>query len=101
MVRNDDGNEVEIAQLNEGDYCGEQALLKECSRGATVRAICDSRCLVLNQSTFREITEENNILFAKRDAKRNAISAEMYKQAHVDAEAKDKAEKKEDDGAEK
>jgi len=99
MVRNDDGNEVEIAQLNEGDYCGEQALLKECSRGATVRAICDSRCLVLNQATFREITEENNIRFAKRDAKRNAISAEMYKQAHVDeekvedaADAKDKPE---------
>merc|ERR1719162_2575883 len=98
MVRNDDGNEVEIAQLNEGDYCGEQALLKECSRGATVRAICDSRCLVLNQATFREITEENNIRFAKRDAKRNAISAEMYQQAHVDAKAIDE---KKDDGKEK
>jgi len=95
MVRNDDGNEVEIAQLNEGDFCGEQALLKDCSRGATVRAICDTRCLVLNQATFREITQENNIRFAKRDAKRNAISAEMYQQAHADAtppEEKDRAD---------
>jgi len=101
MVRNDDGNEVEIAQLNEGDYCGEQALLKECSRGATVRAICDSRCLVLNQATFREITEENNIRFAKRDAKRNAISAEMYQQAQDgDGDGAAEGDEKKADGRE-
>ncbi len=50
IVSNDDGNEVEIAQLTDGDYCGEQALLKDARRGATVRAICDTRCLILNQS---------------------------------------------------
>ena len=27
-MSNDDGKEVEIAQLNDGDYCGEHALLK-------------------------------------------------------------------------
>jgi len=78
IVSNDDGNEVEIAQLSEGDYCGEQALLKDARRGATVRAIIETRCLVLNQIDFKKITEENNIRFVNRDAKRNAISAEMF-----------------------
>lgn len=76
MVRNDSGAEVEIAQLSQGDYCGEQALLKKATRGATVRALCDTKCLVLDQESFQQIADENKIRFAKRDAKRNAISAE-------------------------
>eukprot|EP01083_Nonionella_stella_P051968 138048_1 len=91
IVNNDDGNEVEIAQLAEQDYCGEQALLSDARRGATVRAIVDTKCLVLNQATFKQITAENNIRFAKRDAKRNAISAEMMDQFKSSAEEKDGA----------
>jgi len=80
IVNNDESKEVEIAQLTDGDYCGEQALLKDAQRGATIRAVCDTKVLVLGQAAFKEITEKNNIRFATRDAKRNAISAEMMDQ---------------------
>jgi len=76
IVSNDSGDEVEIAQLSQGDYCGEQALLKKATRGATVRAMCDTKCLVLDQVSFQQIADDNKVRFAKRDAKRNAISAE-------------------------
>jgi len=79
IVLNDSGEEVEIAQLVEGDYCGEQALLKDATRGATIRAMCDTKCFVLDQEAFQEIANKNNIRFANRDAKRNAISAERVK----------------------
>eukprot|EP00484_Ammonia_sp_Unknown_P012962 CAMPEP_0197072040 /NCGR_PEP_ID=MMETSP1384-20130603/209895_1 /TAXON_ID=29189 /ORGANISM="Ammonia sp." /LENGTH=782 /DNA_ID=CAMNT_0042510853 /DNA_START=136 /DNA_END=2484 /DNA_ORIENTATION=- len=95
VVANDDGKEVEIAQLAPGDYCGEQALLKDARRGATVQAMEDTQCLVLNQSAFRQITTENNIRFATRDAKRMAISAEKMDQF------KSKDEEKADDDRER
>ena len=82
LVANDEnGSMTEISQLHDHDYCGEQALLKDARRAATVQAICDTRCLVLGQSAFKEIVEKNNVRFANRDAKRNAISAEIMKQA--------------------
>ncbi|ETN99595.1 hypothetical protein RFI_37875 [Reticulomyxa filosa] len=68
---------TEIAQLGEGDYCGEQALLQDATRNATVEALTDVKCLVLNQSSFKEVVKESNLQFAKRDAKRYAISAEF------------------------
>ena len=71
------GKEIEIAQLADGDYCGEQALLHEATRGATVRAAIPTKTLVLDQKTFKKVIEENEIRFATRDAKRNAISAEL------------------------
>jgi CRP-like cAMP-binding protein len=95
IILNDEGNEVEIAQLSDGDYCGEQALLKDATRGATVRAITETHCLVLDQRAFKQITEENNIQFAKRDAKRNAISAELldnYRSKESDDENKNNNE---------
>eukprot|EP01084_Bolivina_argentea_P305402 527594_1 len=95
IVSNDDGNEVEIAQLTDGDYCGEQALLKDAQRGATVRTICDTRCLILNQAAFKQITTDNNIRFAKRDLKRNAISAEMMEQFNNKGEEEKKENKNE------
>ena len=96
IVKNDSGEEIEIAQLSDGDYCGEQALLKDAQRGATVRAITDSvRCLILNQKTFKEIISggHNNIRFANRDAKRNAISAEKMNQFKKDQEENKKRDK--------
>jgi len=83
IVRNDSGDEVEIAQLAQGDYCGEQALLQNATRGATVRALCDTKCLVLDQDSFQQIANDEKIRFAKRDAKRNAISAERVKAAQI------------------
>jgi len=98
IVSNDSGDEVEIAQLSQGDYCGEQALLKKATRGATVRAMVDTKCLVLGQKDFQEIANEHKIRFAKRDAKRNAISAERVVAAR-DKAAQD-GDGKEDDDAE-
>lgn len=84
LVANDEnGTNTEISQLHDHDYCGEQALLKDARRTATVQAICETKCLVLGQNAFKEIIEKNNIRFANRDAKRNAISAEIMRQ-HAD-----------------
>jgi len=77
LVKEEDDKEVEIALLEDGDYCGEQALLQSATRGATVRAISSTRCFVLKQKAFKDIMQENQIRFANRDAKRNAISAEL------------------------
>jgi len=97
IVANDNGNEVQIAELSDGDYCGEQALLKDAKRGATVRAEVDTRCLVLSQAAFKELTKDNNIRFAKRDAARAAISAEQMEQYKSDGSN----EQKEDDADDK
>jgi len=98
IVANDSGNEVEIAQLSQGDYCGEQALLQRATRGATVRAMCDTKCLVLDQESFQQIADENKIRFAKRDAKRNAISAERVVAAQQRQRDGDEEAKGGDDG---
>jgi len=65
------------------DYCGEQALLSDARRGATVVATVDTTCLVLNQAAFQKILKDSNVRFAKRDAKRNAISAELLEEYKV------------------
>eukprot|EP00486_Rosalina_sp_Unknown_P015626 CAMPEP_0201596804 /NCGR_PEP_ID=MMETSP0190_2-20130828/193406_1 /ASSEMBLY_ACC=CAM_ASM_000263 /TAXON_ID=37353 /ORGANISM="Rosalina sp." /LENGTH=158 /DNA_ID=CAMNT_0048057357 /DNA_START=81 /DNA_END=557 /DNA_ORIENTATION=- len=54
IVKNDDDEEIEIAQLCDGDYCGEQALLKDARRGATVRAISDSVSFLINIKHFNK-----------------------------------------------
>merc|ERR1719461_1326810 len=88
---------TEISQLHDHDYCGEQALLKDARRTATVQAICETKCLVLGQNAFKEIIEKNNIRFANRDAKRNAISAEIMRQHADDMKVSDpKTERKGD-----
>ena len=73
----DNGKETEIAVLTDGDYCGEQALLHDAVRGATVRAVAPTKALILNQEAFKSIANEGNVHFVTRDAKRNAISAEL------------------------
>jgi serine/threonine protein kinase/CRP-like cAMP-binding protein len=83
--------QVEVAQLTDGDYCGEQALLQDCTRGATIQCTEDTQCLILEQNAFKQFIQENNIQFAKRDAKRNAISAELMDNF--------KSDNAEDDGA--
>merc|ERR1719461_1411576 len=88
---------TEISQLHDHDYCGAQALLKDARRTATVQAICETKCLVLGQNAFKEIIEKNNIRFANRDAKRNAISAEIMRQHADDMKVSDpKTERKGD-----
>merc|ERR1719336_2997447 len=93
LVANDEnGTNTEISQLHDHDYCGEQALLKDARRTATVQAICETKCLVLGQNAFKEIIEKNNIRFANRDAKRNAISAEIMRQNNAEQKSSDSDE---------
>jgi len=61
-----------VATLESGDYCGEQALLNDAVRGATVEATADNTiCLVCDQRTFKSVLGDKR--FAKRDAKRRAV----------------------------
>ena len=43
IVSNDDGKEVEIAQLNDCDYCGEQALLNDARMSASTTRMAHRR----------------------------------------------------------
>eukprot|EP01084_Bolivina_argentea_P128580 227255_1 len=69
------GNEEVVATLDSGDYCGEQALLQNAKRNASLRASSDVvTTLVCSQKVFRNILANNtSIKFAKREAKRKAF----------------------------
>jgi len=73
-----------IAVLEEGDYCGEQALLKEATRNATVQAKTEIQCLSLDREDFRKILKDTKVRFAKRDAKRAAIDTEILDNFEID-----------------
>lgn len=73
-----------IATLEEGDHCGEQALLKEATRNATVQAKTEIQCLSLDREDFRKILKDTNVRFAKRDAKRAAIDTEILDNFEID-----------------
>lgn len=65
-----------IAELHAGDYCGEQALLNDCVRTASIQALCHIQCVTLQQKAFRNLLgEKSRVKFAKRSAKRAAVVA--------------------------
>lgn len=74
VLHKEDEKEVLITTLGTGDYCGEQALLQSVTRNATVRAKFLTTCLTLDRTGFKKILEENNVLFARREAKRLAVA---------------------------
>lgn len=78
----DTQQESVVADLHEGDYFGEQALLNESKRTATVIATTECVCLVLSKSKFDSVfnKEKLNVKFAKR----NAISAEKMRKLYLD-----------------
>jgi len=65
-------NEEEVAQLKGGDYCGEQALLKEATRNATIKAMLPTHTLWCDKKIFDSIVK-GSVTFVKRDAKRRAV----------------------------
>merc|ERR550534_1124560 len=72
-----------VATLESGDYCGEQALLNDAVRGATVEATADNTiCLVCDQRTFKSVLGDKR--FAKRDAKRRAVLTAVPQTAAVE-----------------
>jgi len=74
VLHKENENETLITTLGTGDYCGEQALLQSVTRNATVRAKFFTTCLTLDRTGFKKILEENNVLFARREAKRLAVA---------------------------
>lgn len=60
----------EIAELKTGDYFGEQALLNESKRAATVQARGDVECFTLDSVSFNSLFSKKklNVQFAKRRA---------------------------------
>lgn len=66
----ENGKEAIVAQLHEGDYFGEGALLTNDPRQATVRASSDSICLALDSQTFHKLFGKSklNIHIVKRNA---------------------------------
>lgn len=57
-----DGNEVEIATIEAGDYFGEMSLLADTMHTKNVKAVEDSELLVLLKEPFAELMESNGEL---------------------------------------
>eukprot|EP00457_Paulinella_chromatophora_P001185 gb/GEZN01001187.1/.p1 GENE.gb/GEZN01001187.1/~~gb/GEZN01001187.1/.p1 ORF type:complete len:817 (-),score=181.49 gb/GEZN01001187.1/:268-2718(-) len=77
----DSGQDNELAQLKEGDYFGEAALFNDAPRGATIAAKSAVECWVMDQARFQALFGEGKkveVKFAKRQPKRQAVSAESY-----------------------
>jgi len=63
-----------VAKLEPGDYAGEQALLQNAKRNASLQAATPVKCFVCSQQLFKNmLANNNNVKFAKRDAKRKAF----------------------------
>lgn len=54
-VRDDEGNETKVAELERGDYFGERALLSDIPRTATCRAKTSVRVLSLGKEDFDDL----------------------------------------------
>ena len=76
-----------VAKLGPGDYCGEQALLNDKPRNATVQAISDVVALVLNRKAFNFIISDTiGIRFSKRNAICDSDGNSMNNSSDVDTE---------------
>lgn len=51
-------NELELDQIDTGDYFGEMALFEDRKRSASIRTLVDSEFLVLHKAEFNEIVHE-------------------------------------------
>merc|ERR1712154_78081 len=90
------GKPETVAQLEPGDYAGEQALLQNAKRNASLQAATESvKCFVCSQKVFKNILANNtSIKFAKRDAKRKAfMTAINYDDIKNDEKQQDLPEK--------
>jgi len=67
MVK-EDGAETKIASLRNADYFGEQSLLTDSVRSASIRASSDLQVFVLNRQQFQALTTKSEVLFAQRRA---------------------------------
>lgn len=64
VVRENEGKEVRLAVLGEGDFFGEMALFDREVRSATVRALGEVRVLTVEKRTFlRSIHKDPSLAF--------------------------------------
>jgi len=90
---NDGSGEKEVAQLKQGDYFGETALLSTSKRNATVRAICgDLITLSLDSSTFKTLFQGLNVKLAKRKGITETLKSENPPDMMIDDHDTSKSE---------
>ncbi len=64
VVRTKDGKEVRLAVCGEGEFIGEMAIFQREVRSATVRALGETRVLVLEKNTFlRQVHEDPSLAY--------------------------------------
>jgi len=68
LMTKEDGSDVKIASLQSLDYFGEQALLTDSVRSATIKAVSDLEVLVLNRQQFQALNTSGDVMFAQRAA---------------------------------
>ncbi|MFN3712535.1 MAG: cAMP-activated global transcriptional regulator CRP [Alcanivoracaceae bacterium] len=65
MIEDDDGREMIMAYLNEGDFFGEMGLFESASRSAWVKAKTECEVAEVSYAKFRQLAKEDaDIMFA-------------------------------------
>jgi len=67
-VSRDDGEQAQVATLKSGDYFGENALLREEPRAATVTALSQLQTFKITRDKFQAVGLNRKLHFAKRKA---------------------------------
>eukprot|EP00434_Breviolum_minutum_P026111 symbB.v1.2.023087.t1/scaffold2089.1/size89944/2 len=62
------GSQKKVASLKQGDYFGENALLRNEPRSATIKAVSEIRTLKITQEKFKQMGLNEKIQFANRKA---------------------------------
>ncbi|MBI3950947.1 MAG: cyclic nucleotide-binding domain-containing protein [Acidobacteria bacterium] len=64
VLRENEGKEVRLAVLGEGDFFGEMAIVEREARSATVRALGEVRVLTVDKKTFlRRVHEDPSLAY--------------------------------------
>jgi CRP/FNR family transcriptional regulator len=64
VLREEDGQEIQIAIRKEGDFVGEMAIFERDVRSATVRALGQVRALTIDKKNFlRRISQDPSLAF--------------------------------------
>jgi CRP-like cAMP-binding protein len=64
VIKKEDGNEIKLAEMGEGDFFGEMALFEKDVRSATVRPLGEVRLLTVDKKMFlRKIHEDPSLAF--------------------------------------
>jgi len=67
-VKNEAGESKQVATLKSGDYFGENSLLRDETRSATVTASSPLVCFMISRSAFQELGLNDKLQFANRRA---------------------------------